>query len=569
MVFQAFKETLFKNVILVSLLLLVIIGAVLTSLIPPQILKNIIDHQLALTNKQGLLLLACLYLITLIGIGLFDFIKEAILTILGQKINITIRSRMMEKLERIRASYFSLNDTGTIVSRFTNDVEAINVMFSSGIVSMVVDSLKIIGIVGSIWIFSAKLGMMTLFLLPLIYFVTRQFQKRMLKAQTDNRRLVGSVNNLIAESIKNVRMIKSFSKEQYMESKYKSVLLDNYQTVEKVNFYDSIFPPVIQITRACIIGAIVVFSSDDLNVLDMSLGMIAASIELFSNLFAPIENLGMELQNIQTAISGVKRVDAFAIEDEDAPKIAVEIDDYTLDFEDVCFAYEPGIEVLQNISLSVHGKEKVTFVGRTGVGKSTLFKLIMGLLEPTSGRVTIGGIDVYSIPNHQKRSIFGYVDQTFHMIKGSVADQITLKDPSITRESVEKVLTYVGLNTSIALLNDGYDTFVHSETMFSHGQKQLLGIARAIVCNPPVLLLDEITSNLDSVTEEKVVSVLRKIAEERMVLSISHRLTSILASDMLILLENGRIINSGSPDTLIQSDPWYRRHLSLESMTWD
>ena len=569
MVFQAFKETLKKNMLLVSLLIVVIVGAVLTSLIPPQILKNIIDHHLVLSNKQGLLLLACLYLITLIGIGLFDFFKEAILTILGQKINISIRSSMMAKLERIRASYFTLNDTGTIVSRFTNDVEAINVMFSSGIVSMVVDSLKIVGILGSIWVFSAKLGILTLFLLPLIFFVTRQFQKRMLKAQTDNRRLVGNVNNLIAESIKNVRMIKSFSKEQYMESKYKSVLLDNYQTIEKVNFYDSIFPPVIQITRAFIIGAIVVFSSEDLNVLGMSLGMIAASIELFSNLFAPIENLGMELQNIQTAISGVKRVDLFALEDEDAPKKAVEIDNYTLNFEDVCFAYEPGTEILQNISLSVHGKEKVTFVGRTGVGKSTLFKLIMGLLEPTSGLITIGGIDVYSIPNHQKRSIFGYVDQTFHMIKGSVADQITLKDASITREAVEKVLTYVGLNTSIELLDDGYDTLVQSDNMFSHGQKQLLGIARAIVFNPPVLLLDEITSNLDSVTEEKVVSVLRKIAEERMVLSISHRLTSILASDMVILLENGRIVNSGSPDTLIQSDSWYRRHLSLESMTWN
>jgi len=410
---------------------------------------------------------------------------------------------------------------------------------------------------------------MTLFLLPLIYFVTRQFQRRMLKAQIENRRLVGDVNNLIAESIRNVRMIKSFSKEQYMESKYKNVLLDNYQTIEKVNFYDSIFPPVIQITRACIIGLIVVLSADDLNVFGLSLGMIAASIELFSNLFAPIENLGMELQNIQIAISGINRVDAFAIEDEDAPKTAVEINAINLSFEEVCFSYEQGSEILQNIRLSVHGKEKVTFVGRTGVGKSTLFKLIMGLLEPTSGRITIGGIDVFSIPNHQKRNLYGYVDQTFHMIKGTIADQITLKDTSISRESVEKVLTFVGLNDFVERLDNGYDTVVLSASMFSQGQKQLLGIARAIVTNPPILLLDEITANLDSVTEEKVVSVLRKIAEDRMVLSISHRLTSILACDTLILLENGHIINSGSPEMLIQNDSWYRRHLSLESMTWD
>ncbi len=569
LVFQSFKTTIKNNKVLIATLVLVTVGAVLTSLVPPQILKNIIDNHLGTLDKQGLLFLACIYLVTLLGIGIFDFFKEAILTIIGQKINKSIRYEMMAKSQRIRASYFTQNDTGTIVSRFTNDVEAINVMFSSGLVGMFVDSLKIIGIVASIWFFSAKLGTITLLLLPFIYFVTRQFQKRMLKAQIDNRRLVGSVNNHIAESIKNVRMIKSFSKEQYMEENYKSVLLDNFQTIEKVNFYDSIFPPVIQITRAFIIGTIVVLSAKDLNVLGLSIGMIAASIELFSNLFAPIENLGMELQNIQIALSGIKRVDAYFSEDEDAPKRDADIKSYALTFDNVSFSYETGSEILQNISLHVNEKEKVTFIGRTGVGKSTLFKLIMGLLEPTRGRIMIGGIDVYSIPNHQKRNLFGYVDQNFHLINGTIADQISLKDASITREAVEEVLAFVGMNAYIEGLEDAYDTIIHNDSIFSQGQKQLLGIARAIVSNPHVLLLDEITANLDSVTEQNVVTVLRKTAETRMVLSISHRLTSILASDTLIILENGRIKNSGKPDALIESDSWYRRHLSLESMTWD
>lgn len=546
----------------------VIVGAVASSLIPPQIIKVIIDNHLAAADQQGLLLLACLYLVTLLTIGLFDFFKESILTVLGQKINKTIRYEMIVKLERIKSSFFTYNDTGTIVSKFTNDVDAINVMFSSGIIGMLVDGFKIIGIVASIWVFSNDLGIITLFLLPIIYFITRQFQMRMLFAQIDNRRLIGTVNNHILESIKNTRMIKSFNKETYMENKYKNVLLDNYQTIEKVNFYDSIFPPIIQIIRAVIIGVIVVLSSKDLNVLGLSLGMIAASIELFSNLFAPIENLGMELQNIQIAMSGIKRVDAFLIEKEEAPKKQSIINAYHLVFENVYFSYETDNDLLKNINLEIHENEKVTFVGRTGVGKSTLFKLIMGLLEPTNGRILLDGVDVYSIPNHQKRNLFGYVEQNFRMIKGTIADQISLKDETISREAIEKVLAYVGLKEFIEQLENSYDTIVQNEGMFSKGQKQLFGIARAIVSNPPILLLDEITSNLDSVTEAHVISVLRKTAETRMVLSISHRLTSILANDTLVIMENGRIVNSGSYESLSQNDDWFRRQLALEKMTW-
>ncbi len=559
MVYQSFKTTIRTHIFMIVSLILVTFSAIITSLLPPQILKSIIDKHLETADKQGLLFLACMYLVILLGIGVFDFIKEAMLTILGQKISKSIRYEMMSKLERIRASYFTQNDSGTILSRFTNDVDAINVMFSNGLVGLFVDSLKIIGIVASIWFFSATLGIVTVLLLPVIYFITRLFQSRMLKAQMDNRRLVGRVNNHIAESIKNVRMIKSFSKEAYMEEQYKKFLLDNYQTVEKVNFYDSIFPPIIQITRAIIIGMIVVLSAKDLNLLGLSLGMIAASIELFSNLFAPIENLGMELQNIQIALSGIKRVDAFLLEDEDTHKKAAYIKSCGLSFKTMSFNYENGVEILHNIDLDIHEKEKVTFVGRTGGGKSTLFKLILGLLEPTNGRLTIGGVDTYSIPNHQKRGLFGYVDQNFNRINGTIYDQITLKDPMITTEAVREVLAFVGLKDAIEELDDAYDTVFTNDLMFSQGQRQLLGIARAIVTNPSILLLDEITANLDSVTEQKVISVLRKIAEGHMVLSISHRLTSILASDTVLLIENGRIKNYND----------YEKYLALESMTWD
>ncbi|MGE5678317.1 MAG: ABC transporter ATP-binding protein, partial [Pseudomonadota bacterium] len=430
---RSFGKVLWNSAGADLLLSFAVVGVVAASLIPPQILKRIIDNNLIPRRPEGLFTLAIAYIAVLVLVGAFDFLKEAVLTVLGQKITREIRHTMMEKLERIYAGYFSVNDSGAIVSRFTNDVDAISAVFTGGIVGMLVDCFKIIGIVASIWLFSPKLGIAVLVLLPLIYGITRTFQKRMLTTQKKNRVIVGKVNNHIAESLKNVQMIKAFGKEGYMEDKYKNYLMENYNTIEKVNYYDSVFPPIVQIVRGAVIGMIVVMSSAQLNLLGISAGMVAASIELMSNLFAPIESLGMELQNIQQAFAGIGRVEEFYREQEDGSKLAglraediIPVrEDATLSFNDVSFRYEEGIDVLENISIAVKPLEKVAFTGRTGVGKSTLFKLCMGLLKPSSGSITINGIDVYDIPNAEKRKLFGYVDQGFFLIKGTVAEQIS------------------------------------------------------------------------------------------------------------------------------------------------
>lgn len=574
---KAITKVIKQNTSMMILLFITVCGVVLTSLVPPQILRLIIDNNLVPKNSDKLLTLAIAYLGVLLFIGVFNFMKAALLTILGQKITLEIRMEMMLKLENINAQFFTTNESGTIVSRFTNDVEAINSLFTSGVIGMMIDCLKIIGIVISIWFFSATLGVLTLMLLPVIYAITRTFQKKMLQAQIENRILVARVNNYIAESFKNILMIKTYSKERYMEENYTERLRDNYETVEKVNFYDSVFSPIILLIRAVIIALIVILSSEQLNYLGISLGMVAASIDLISNLFTPVENLGMELQNIQQAISGVQRVNDFYNEPEDDGKdnslyfadIIPQREEFNLSFNDVTFQYEQGQEVIQNINLNLNAQDKVTFIGRTGAGKSTLFKLVMGLLKPASGTITINRIDVYSIPNREKRKIFGYVEQNFRMIPGTVADQISLQDESITRNQIEDALDFVGLTDYVETMENGLDTQLTNDTMFSQGQQQLLAIARAIVMNPPILLLDEITANLDSITEERVVSVLQKASAAHTILSISHRLSSMISSDMIVILENGRIKNAGTAEMLWQNDDWYRSHISLQRLTWN
>ena len=574
---KSIYQVIKKNRGLVALLILAVLGVVVISLIPPQILRIIIDNNLVPKNRDGLLRWAIVYLAVLLFIGVFDFLKEAILTILGQKITKEIRSEMMRKLGKLNSRFFSSQQTGTVVSRFTNDVDAINTLFTSGVVGMIISSFKIIGIVISIWLFSYRLGLITLLFLPIIYGITRLFQKRMLESQMQNRIQVGQVNNHISESLTNMLMIKSYSKEAYMEKNYTRYLQENFLTLDKVNFYDAVFSPIIQTLRAVVIASIVILSSQQLNFLGISLGMIAASIELISNLFEPVENLGLQLQAIQQAISGVRRVNEFYSEPEEEGKndelIAAEIiperSAVRLNFNNVSYQYETGTDILQNINLSLNTMEKVTFVGRTGVGKSTLFKLIMGILQPVEGVITLNGIDVCAIPNREKRKIFGYVDQSFHLIKGTVAEQISLQDEGITRGEIEEALKYVGMMEYVESLEQGLDTEINNDSIFSQGQKQLLAIARAIVTNPPILLLDEITANLDSMTEERIVSVLQKASSVHTVLSISHRLSAMIASDIVVILENGRVKNAGSPEMLLQNDDWYRSHVALEKLTWN
>ena len=540
-VFKKFK-------LLTFLLVVVIIGTIGLSLVTPQVLKYIIDDYLTLGKGKDLLIPALIYFISIGLVGVFNFAKEGLITVFGQKIIRRIREEMMTKLEKIPIGYLSINESGSVVSRFSNDVEAVGSLFTNGIISMVVDVFKIIGIVFSIWLFSYKLGILVISIIPIIYFLTRTFQIKVLSAQKLYRVLTAKVNNHIPESINNIQMIKSFSKEKYMEAKHLAYLNESYEAMDKINFYDSIFSPIILIIRSAVIAIVVILSSDSLGFLGISIGAVAASFELITNIFSPIENLGMELQNIQQSIAGIYRIDEFLGEKEEIKKnftltydkILKDKNNIDIKFKNVHFSYSENKEILKDISITIKYKEHITFAGRTGVGKTTMFKLILGLLEPKKGSVTLGGISVSKIPNNQKRKIFGYVEQSFSFIKGTVSDQISLGDKNISKKEIENAIKFVGLHDYVMNLDGGYEA-VAMPYLFSQGQCQLLSIARAIVTNPPIMLLDEMTANLDSETEKKIISVLKDASNERTVLCISHRLSSMLTYDKVIILEDKSI----------------------------
>ena len=520
------RDVIKQNKALTFLLVCSIIGAIVLVLLPPLVLEEIVNR---LTSKENIsFLLVLSYFLTTVLSCLFDSAKEMFITIFGQKTTRHLRSIMCKKLSYLPASYYVKNQSGVTVSRFVNDVDTMESLLASGIIGMFVDACKVVSIIGVIFIKSLGLGILMLIVTPLLLWITRVFQKRMLRAQLKNRVAVGKVNNHVPETIYNIRMIHTFHKEDYMEKKYDSYILDSYQAMEKTNLYDSIYSPMILIIRATIIAIMMSFSALGGRFqafFGMSVGTAIAIIAYVAKVFSPLESIGMEIQNIQSAVAGGRRIHEFLKEEERVmPKDVVEqVTDEAIFLDHVSFSYDKKTLVLNNLSFTIQRGENVTLIGRTGAGKSTIFKLLLGLYAPDDGEVKIFGVRADAIQDATKRPLFGYVEQSFRMIQGSIADQISLYDTSISKNQIQEAAKLVGLHETIMGFENGYETPCTTQ-IFSQGQIQLLAIARAIVANPKILLLDEITANLDSDTEHKVLEALQRASKNRTVLSISHRL---------------------------------------------
>ena len=510
-------------------------ASVLASLLPPLLLARVID---GLTGGIPLTFAAALlYFGSLALEGVLASAQETLLEILGQKMTHALRAEMSRKLARLPAATLSAQNPGELAARFSGDVDTVEALFTSGVISMAADACRILSILAVIAVKNAGLALILLPVLPLLAAFTRHVQRRTLAAQMENRRAVAAISAQVPEALHNIRTIRALGLEDYMSARYDRRIGESYAAVEKTNFYDAVYSPVVLTLNAAVVGVVMLLSaSGDARVLTlfgMSVGTSVAVINYISRIFAPIESLGMEIQTIQSAMAGVKRINAFLAQPERAAQAAesaaVPRGDVAVDH--VTFGYG-GRTVLSDLSFTVKAGEQATLVGRTGAGKSTVFKLLLGLYRPEKGTVTIGGVDVSQITDRQRRSCIGCVEQHFARVPGTVLDQITLGDPRITRDMARKAARLAGLDAAICAFPDGYDTRC-TDGMFSQGEWQLLSIARAAAADPAVLLLDEITANLDAQTEARVLEALRRASAGRTVISISHRIYEQLGGRMI------------------------------------
>ena len=510
-------------------------ASVLASLLPPLLLARVID---GLTGGIPLTFAAALlYFGSLALEGVLASAQETLLEILGQKMTHALCAAMSQKLTRLSAATLSAQNPGELAARFSGDVDTVEALFTSGVISMAADACRILSILAVIAVKNAGLALILLPVLPLLAAFTRHVQRRTLAAQMENRRAVAAISAQVPEALHNIRTIRALGLEDYMSARYDRRIGESYAAVEKTNFYDAVYSPVVLTLNAAVVGVVMLLSaSGDARVLTlfgMSVGTSVAVINYISRIFAPIESLGMEIQTIQSAMAGVKRINAFLAQPERAAQAAesaaVPRGDVAVDH--VTFGYG-GRTVLSDLSFTVKAGEQATLVGRTGAGKSTVFKLLLGLYRPEKGTVTIGGVDVSQITDRQRRSCIGCVEQHFARVPGTVLDQITLGDPRMTRDMARKAARLAGLDAAICAFPDGYDTRC-TDGMFSQGEWQLLSIARAAAADPAVLLLDEITANLDAQTEARVLEALRRASAGRTVISISHRIYEQLGGRMI------------------------------------
>ena len=523
-VFAAVRMAAASHRLLTVGTVLCVAASVAASLLPPLLLARVID---CLTAGLPLSFLAVLlYFGSLALEGVLTSAQESLLVLFGQRMTHALRSEMSRKLSRLPAGTLAEQNPGEVAARFSGDVDTVEALFTSGIISMAADACRIVSIMGVIAVKNTGLALILLLVLPLFAVFTRYVQKRMLAAQLDNRRAVAAVSGQVPETLHNIRTIRALGLEDYMERRYDRCIGDSYAAMERTNFYDAVYSPVVLLLNAAVVGIVMLLSASGnaqlLTLFGMSVGTSVAVVNYISRIFAPIESLGMEIQTIQSAMAGVRRIDAFLGQPERTiPPARREAARGDVEFAHVTFGYGER-HVLKDFSMTVKQGEQVTLVGRTGAGKSTVFKLLLGLYQPETGTVTIGGVKVGDITDRERRTCIGCVEQHFSRVPGTVLEQITLGDPQITGEMARDTAALAGIDAAIRALPEGYDT-VCTEGIFSQGEWQLLSIARAAAADPAVLLLDEITANLDAETEARVLEALRRASAGRTVLSVSHR----------------------------------------------
>jgi ATP-binding cassette subfamily B protein len=571
---QAFKTTFKANYTYGLLVIVTVAAGALISTWPSLVLRTIIDGSL-LTGGGGLWQLALMFLGAVLLIGLNDLAREYGAMVFGQMMLLNIRNRMLDYLRDLPMKYYNNTPAGETMSRFTADIDAINSLFSAGLVTAIADLFKIIGFLAALFMLSRPLGVVALCALPVLYLATDYFRRNIYQKQLAVRRKVSDINTSIHEIYSGIKVIKVYGRERYFAERFEPTLESHRLAMNANSVYDAWFPCVTQTIRAVVIAtALFIGASNNFTFLSLglSLGTLAAAADLLIRLFEPIEAISGEIQTVQQAMAGISRVEAFfgqETEENSGPHdTSVPFEDVDVVIEDVYFSYG-GEDVLREANMTLSAGTKAAIAGRTGSGKTTLMNLVAGLYPVRSGRILVGGHDPHILPPDQRRRLVGIVPQTVHIFNASVYENVTLRDDRISRAKVQEALETVGLWPTVQHLPQGVDTQLgEGAQQLSQGQTQLLSLARAIVTNPPLLLLDELTSGLDALTEKQVLAAIRGISGKRTILTISHRLSGIIDADVVHIMEGGKIVESGRPRALAQREGWYSIYKRLEDRGW-
>ncbi len=569
---RVLKESLLRQWRMLGALLAVVVTAMVLEAVPPLVLQRLIDRHLAVGLISGIWSLALVYLLAIFAQRAVIFAQNYCTTVIGQDILHRLRLSLAQHFRDLPLRYFDATPVGDIMSRATADVEAVNTLFTSGVVSVLADTLRVVGVLAAMFSLNVRLTWVSMLVIPIILVITEYFRRHIRRAERTTRLAVGRINSTFQESLSGMRVIHTFGQEQRFQQVLGGDLSLFLGAVSQASLYNSFFPPAMDLLRGSLTVALLWVGISSQGQGAISIGVLVAFLQLVTRLFSPLTALSDEYQTIQQALAGVERINEVLMQPaEERPswtKLPEQIVGEVV-IDQLHFGYSSERPILHDLNLRVSPGERVAIVGRTGAGKTSLLNLLAGVYAPWSGTITIDGVDPRRIPPEQRRKLLGVVPQTIQLFDGSISDNITLGDASISREAVVHTAQIVGLHEFISSLPERYDTYLGSGgTRLSHGQQQLLSLARALVLDPAVLLLDEPTSGLDADTEQRLYAAIRAESSKRTTITISHRLSGVMDAERVIVMAGGQIVQDGTPDQLAQEDGWYAMMRALESLGW-
>jgi len=536
----------------------------LAALAAPYLVAIAIDRFIQTGELGGLDII----LIAFVGAALLlwagQYVETLYLAYAGQAILFRMRTEMFDHLQRLSLSFFDHNKVGKLMSRVQNDVQQLQQLLTNGILTIVTSALTLVGIACVMIIMNTRLALLTLTVVPALGLVIFIWQKYARRAFIRVRRAIAVVNNQLQEGISGVRVIQSLSREEANLEQFDTVNKAHLRANIDASKLTSVMMPVVEILTAVAYSLVIVFGGYQVLAGQMGVGILLGFLLYVQRFFAPVLELTMQYTEIQRAMaSGARIFELLDIEPEikdSAQAVEMPPAKGEIRFHHVSFGYQPGVEVLHDIDFSVNPGETVAAVGRTGAGKSTLVNLITRFYEVEKGEVTVDGYNVRSVTRQSLRRQIGIVPQDPFLFSGSIEDNIRYGNIKASHEEVTSAARTVGAHDFITHLERGYDTPVGERGgNLSAGQRQFICLARAILANPPILILDEATSNVDTNAERLMQESLRHLVEGRTCLIIAHRLSTVTNADRIVVLEQGRVAETGSHrELLAKQGPYYQ-----------
>jgi ATP-binding cassette subfamily B multidrug efflux pump len=572
----------------------VLLGAVL-ELVPPLLVKKIVDEQLALGRSEGLLSIAALYLGASAAVQVMGFMTEYLTATIAQGALRRLRVRLFGHLQTLPLSYYDRTPLGDTISRCTADVETVSTLFTTAAAGAVASSgggasgtsgatvlmgvVRLATIAAAMVALSPLLALMAALPVVPVVLVTRYFQVRVRDAERASRQAVGLQNTHLQEMLGGVEVIRALGSEGAFIARFRAALRDGLEAYNRATVYSALYVPMMVILSALAMALVLwvgMAGQGMLASLDISLGALTAFVLLLQRFFVPMMTLGNEWQTVQAALAGLERIFQVlalpsAAPTPGRPRQPQYRSNAAIEMREVFFGYLPNRRVLHGVSLAVQPGEHIVLVGRTGAGKSSVLHLLGGLYTPWSGTLRVSGADPTLLTDDQRRRSMGVVLQVVQLFRGTVLENLTLGDVAVSREAVQRAAAIAGADSFIQALPQGYDTLLGGGVQLSAGQRQLLALSRALVCDPTVLLLDEATAAVDSVSEAAVRAALRAavIGCGRAVLTVAHRLATAQEADRVLVMEAGQIVEGGPPQELIRRGGRFAALLELEAAGWD